>query len=134
MQRNVKIFGNDMSPPQGRHFLKIIGKALILIFATLKRFLPCNAIGIMFKLGKIIGSLVELGPYQVGWSISVGIKTKVCHIHRAGSEFLSMSWHKVPCKISLRLDDIFPSRKAVEVSTIYSIGFSWINCWEEGMF
>ena len=35
---------------QGRHFLKIIGRALMLIFAASKRFLPCNAIGIMLKL------------------------------------------------------------------------------------
>ena len=34
---------------QGRHFLKMIGRALMLIFTTSKPFLPCNAIGIMLK-------------------------------------------------------------------------------------
>ena len=34
---------------QRRHFLKMIGRALMLIFTTSKPFLPCNAIGIMLK-------------------------------------------------------------------------------------
>ena len=34
---------------QGRHLLKMIGRALMLIFTTSKPFLPCNAIGIMLK-------------------------------------------------------------------------------------
>ena len=34
---------------RGNHFLKMIGRALMLIFTTSKPFLPCNAIGIMLK-------------------------------------------------------------------------------------
>ena len=36
-------------PGAGATLLKIIGRALMLISATSKRFFPCNAIGIMLK-------------------------------------------------------------------------------------
>ena len=45
----LDFFSSENNTTQGRHLLKMIGRALMLIFTTSKPFLPCNAIGIMLK-------------------------------------------------------------------------------------